>query len=203
MYYRLPSIAIFCAIINVAKGFSVQSKVVQAATTTPTTTTQQQQLSDDDDDGNGNGNRRSFLSKMLLVGGGLTMGNGIVPTLAAHAEELQQGSGGADSKFSVFTDSDIGFSFNVPKNWNQSEQKLPDRRRLVLFVDDKDGASGGGQGLDDLVFIAYTPVRADFTSLASFGSVDMVSQRNGNYYFYKIQKNTSMHETRYCESDTI
>ena len=74
-----------------------------------------------------------------------------------------------DSSLVTFTDPECNFSILVPSGWEKSVQELADRRKIVLFVDPK------SQG-KTLVFIAYTPVRDDFTSLGSFGSVDNVAQ---------------------------
>jgi hypothetical protein len=68
-----------------------------------------------------------------------------------------------------YEDEQCKFSMKVPSTWEKSTQSLPDRRKIVLYVKpDSDKKS--------LVFVAYTPVRSDFTSLGSFGSVDEVAQ---------------------------
>jgi len=41
----------------------------------------------------------------------------------------------------------------------------------VFFIDPNSGAED-----KNLIFVAYTPIRDDFTSLASFGSVDAIAQ---------------------------
>ena len=69
-----------------------------------------------------------------------------------------------------YGDPDFKFSFKVPTGWEKSIQSLPDRRKIVLYIKP-------GSDQKTLVFIAYTPVRSDFTSLGSFGSVDEVSRR--------------------------
>ena len=60
-----------------------------------------------------------------------------------------------------------GFTLQVPSSWTPSEQTLSDRRTLKLWMDPTDSQT--------FLFIAYTPVRDDFTSLGSFGSVDQVA----------------------------
>ena len=66
-----------------------------------------------------------------------------------------------------FQDAECKFSIGVPAGWEKTVQNLPDRRKIVLFFKpDSD--------MKTLVFVAYTPVRSDFTSLGSFGSVDEV-----------------------------
>lgn len=69
--------------------------------------------------------------------------------------------------YTTYDDPTHGFSMEVPANWVQSTQSLPDRRRIQVWTDPSDAQT--------LLFIAYTPVRDDFTSLASFGSVDQVA----------------------------
>ena len=109
-------------------------------------------------------NRRAFFVNIIGGSAAATIAN--IP-LTANAEE-----GKESSSLTLFQDTNVGFQMNVPSGWTQSEQKLPDRRRLVLFLNNNDE---GTKGSEDVVFVAYTPVRDDFTSLASFGSVDQVS----------------------------
>ena len=73
-----------------------------------------------------------------------------------------------------YKDPDCRFQISVPSKWEQTTQQLPDRRKIVLFVDptQKDMPEQD----KTLMFIAYTPIRDDFTSLSSFGSVDQVGQ---------------------------
>ena len=113
--------------------------------------------------------RRSFLST-IAVG---TAAASFINPLIANAEDEDTGA----SKMSLFKDSNVGFQLQIPSNWKKSEQKLPDRRRLTLFINENDESSSSNskKGPEDLIFVAYTPVRDDFTSLASFGSVEMVS----------------------------
>jgi PsbP len=67
----------------------------------------------------------------------------------------------------TFNDPTHGFSIELPSTWAMTEQQLFDRRRLLVWTDPSD--------VKTAVFIAYTPVRDDFTSLNSFGSVDQVA----------------------------
>lgn len=69
--------------------------------------------------------------------------------------------------WTTFNDSKNGFSIAVPSTWSQTEQELFDRRKIVVWTDPTDAATA--------IFIAYTPVRDDFTSLGSFGTVDQVA----------------------------
>ena len=81
------------------------------------------------------------------------------PKVASAAEELV-----------YYKDEECKFSIKVPVSWERSIQTLPDRRKLVLYIKPNSDQK-------TLVFFAYTPVRADFTSLGSFGSVDEVSDQ--------------------------
>ena len=71
------------------------------------------------------------------------------------------------SALKTFEDEVTGISLDVPVDWVASVQELPDRRKMNLWKDPDDTES--------LVFIAYTPVRDDFTSLGSFGTADVVA----------------------------
>jgi hypothetical protein len=75
----------------------------------------------------------------------------------------------ATTKFETYNDVKHGFSVLVPSEWTRTEQTLPDRRTILLWTDPTDAAGA------TFVFIAFTPVRDDFTSLSSFGSVDQVA----------------------------
>jgi len=70
---------------------------------------------------------------------------------------------------SPYDDKSCKFSINVPSEWVKTEQTLPDRRKIILYFKPESDQK-------TLMFIAYSPVRDDFTSLGSFGSVDEVAQ---------------------------
>lgn len=76
------------------------------------------------------------------------------------------------STLQPYEDSDFGFSLLVPSTWERSEQKLSGRRKAIFLTD----KPNNGNNIDTLLIIAYTPLRDDFTSLSSFGSVDEVAQ---------------------------
>ena len=99
--------------------------------------------------------RREFLSSSAA---GIIAGSGCLWPSSAFAEE----------NLVDFEDPVWKFSIKVPSGWDQSVQSLPDRRKIVLYIKPDSNQK-------TLCFIAYTPVRADFTSLGSFGSVDTVS----------------------------
>jgi hypothetical protein len=90
----------------------------------------------------------------------------ILPSIASAS--------GGGSDFKLFEDKECNFKISVPSTWEQSLQKLPDRRKLVLFVDPASKDKKDSE--KTIMFIAYTPVRDDFTSLGSFGSVEQVGQ---------------------------
>lgn len=75
----------------------------------------------------------------------------------------------AASSLTDFNDPQHGFSIKVPADWVATNQQLPDRRKINMWTDPNDPST--------LLFIAYTPVRADYTSLGSFGSVDQVAEQ--------------------------
>ncbi len=89
--------------------------------------------------------RRDFLKTSMAILGSTSAA--MIPNIA----------GAEDDKFTLFQDENSGFQIKVPQGWQQSEQNLPDRRRIVLFVND-DGSTD-----KDLMFVAFTPVRDDFT----------------------------------------
>ena len=74
---------------------------------------------------------------------------------------------GASISDGIYRDDLFKFQFKVPEGWTESTQELPDRRKIVLFSKDS----------TPIMFVAYTPIRDDFTSLGSFGSVDQVASQ--------------------------
>ncbi|CAM9914531.1 unnamed protein product [Choristocarpus tenellus] len=58
--------------------------------------------------------------------------------------------------------------FEVPTGWERAEAEISGRRKLVVFASSKTPGANA--------FITYTPVKPDFTSLGSFGSLDEVSK---------------------------
>ena len=67
-----------------------------------------------------------------------------------------------------YQDPECNFQMMVPADWDKSVQTLPDRRKIVLYIKPNSDKK-------TLLFFAYTPIRDDFTSLGSFGSVDEVA----------------------------
>jgi len=76
---------------------------------------------------------------------------------------------GVSAPLAPYEDTTCKFKIDVPSEWVKTEQELPDRRKIVLYFKPESNQK-------TLMFIAYTPTRADFTSLGSFGSVDEVAQ---------------------------
>jgi len=102
--------------------------------------------------------RRSWLTGAGLATSAL-LTQVAFPEIASAADKLE-----------TYEDINLNFQIKVPSNWEKQVQTLPDRRKILLFIDptsDKDKS---------LLFFAFTPVRDDFTSLSSFGSVDQVAQ---------------------------
>lgn len=75
-----------------------------------------------------------------------------------------------------YDDKNCGFRVKMPSGWETSTQELPDRRKIVFFIEPSTASSSAAEEDKTLAFIAYTPVRDDFTSISSFGSVDQVAQ---------------------------
>mmetsp|Transcript_32746 Transcript_32746/g.75351 ORF Transcript_32746/g.75351 Transcript_32746/m.75351 type:complete len:264 (-) Transcript_32746:1736-2527(-) len=70
-----------------------------------------------------------------------------------------------------YEDPKWNFRIDVPSAWSETTRELEgsgDRRTLVLFVDPADANTS--------LFIAYTPIRDDFTTLGSFGDVVSVGE---------------------------
>ena len=105
--------------------------------------------------------RRNFLGQAAAAAGvGVSL---VLPTQPALAAAVD---------LDAIEDKANGFKISVPKSWTKSSQSLPDRRKIDLYIDESAPASED----KTLLFLAYTPVRDDFTSLGSFGSVDEVAQ---------------------------
>ena len=80
----------------------------------------------------------------------------------------------AAEKFETYQNDALGFHISIPAGWEKIIQQLPDRRSITLFIDPTSGED------KTLMFIAKTPIQPDFTSLASFGSVDQVRLSTSN-----------------------
>ncbi|GMH93114.1 hypothetical protein TrVE_jg8480 [Triparma verrucosa] len=87
---------------------------------------------------------------------------------ASTAPSFTSAAESAPGGLETYSDKDYAFSLKYPASWVATRQELADRRVLELFVDPS--------ASDTSVFVAYTPVRDDYTSLSSFGSLDQVAQ---------------------------
>jgi len=117
--------------------------------------------------------RRSFFSRSLLVAG--TIISSTATTLPNPASIARAANTNNDDVFKLFEDINYGFRINVPPSWERSEQTLSGRRRAVFFTDPMSKNTETGT-METLGYVAYTPVRDDFTNLSSFGSVDEVGR---------------------------
>ncbi|KAL3827700.1 hypothetical protein ACHAXA_000573 [Cyclostephanos tholiformis] len=117
--------------------------------------------------------RRSFLANAGAVGAVSSLV--VVATTsrppASYAAAAEKTS---VSSYADYEDENYGFRLSVPSSWERSEQTLSGRRKATFFTDPSSTTPGGG--IETLCIVAYTPVRDDFTSLSSFGSVDEVGQ---------------------------
>ncbi|CAM9948634.1 unnamed protein product [Phaeothamnion confervicola] len=84
---------------------------------------------------------------------------------AVAASTLPPVAGAASTQ--TYTDQQYGITFDAPSSWTRDEKEITGRRRLIVFADPDDPTTNA--------FIAYTPIRGDFISLGSFGTVDDVS----------------------------
>jgi PsbP len=75
----------------------------------------------------------------------------------------------SEGKPQTLRDEKYGFTIDLPSNWSQLEDvtSLSDRRTIRVYTDPSDPSTS--------MVIVYTPIRDDFTSLNSFGSVDQVA----------------------------
>ena len=107
-------------------------------------------------------NRRDWLTSTLTTAVAVA-----VTTMGIFPQESRAATAATATDFITFNDVQHGFSIAIPSSWSKSETELNDRRKIIVWGDPNDAKTA--------LFIAYTPVRDDFTSLASFGSVDQVA----------------------------
>lgn len=141
----LPTLVVLLHIVGNSFAFTMPKNK-----TTRKATSQLMQSAGEENIGNKYGDRRKFMdiiSSAVVIGSTSTFFP--LPSLAAE-----------DDAFTVYKDENIGFQIKAPSGWDKSEQTLPDRRRLVLFINNEDGSA---TNKNDLMFIAYTPIRDDFT----------------------------------------
>jgi len=113
-----------------------------------------------------NGNELDEVTRRQVINSSLATALGYATTIFMPSKTTAIEGG-----FKVYEDKECNFKISVPSSWEKTVQQLPDRRKIVLFVDPASSVND-----KTLMFIAYTPVRDDFTSLGSFGSVEQVGQ---------------------------
>ena len=151
------SLLIASAGFTAVSGFS---GLTPSASSTPSVVTDQQQnqhVASADD------SRRNFLGKATAAALATSVSAFLPAAQPAFAAEVDLDN---------IEDPSNGFKISVPKSWTKSSQSLPDRRKIDLYIDESTPANED----KTLLFLAYTPVRDDFTSLGSFGSVEEVAQ---------------------------
>mmetsp|Transcript_28450 Transcript_28450/g.40253 ORF Transcript_28450/g.40253 Transcript_28450/m.40253 type:complete len:249 (-) Transcript_28450:103-849(-) len=104
--------------------------------------------------------RRDLLTSAALLTAGSLIAISDPPP--AKAEE-------PPTKYTLYKNENCGFQINVPSTWEKVVQQMPDRNEITLFLDPTSDRK-------TLLSMAFTPIRDDFTSLSSFGSVDQVAQ---------------------------
>jgi len=110
--------------------------------------------------------RRLFCTQSLATLAGAS-------TILSSNPSISYASDSAE--YTNYDDTSYGFTMKTPASWLQTEQKLSGRRKAIFFTD-PNSKDPDTDTIKTLAFIAYTPLRDDFTSLASFGSVDEVAQ---------------------------
>jgi len=113
--------------------------------------------------------RNVFASSVASVAAGFSSSLLIDPLSIGNAANADVISSSSSTPLTPYEDKSCKFSIDIPSEWAMSENTLPDRRKIILYF-----KPDSNQKI--LLFIAYTPVRDDFTSLGSFGSVDEVGQ---------------------------
>lgn len=110
--------------------------------------------------------RRGWLGRVAVATSSWWIVNQQQPPAVAETGVTASSS---NTKLTTFEDPKHGFSLRVPADWSESVRALNDRRTIRFWMDPTDSQT--------FVFIAYTPVRDDFTSLGSFGSVETVADQ--------------------------
>lgn len=151
---RAPSATLLLATAGISSVHGFSGKILSTPSVVTDQHQKQQHKSVD--------SRRNFLGKATAAALA-TSASVFLPTQPAHAAGID---------LDTIEDPSNGFKISVPKTWTKSSQSLPDRRKIDLYVDESTPASED----KTLMFLAYTPVRDDFTSLGSFGSVEEVAQ---------------------------
>jgi len=107
-----------------------------------------------------------YTSKLLLnchSWWSVTVASGVVAVVWSLALAPE-----SNPKLTIYNDPKHEFSVAVPVDWSFSKQSLPiwDHQELLLWTNPSDSKT--------LIFIEYTPVCDNYTSLGSFGTVDLL-----------------------------
>jgi PsbP len=106
--------------------------------------------------------RRHWLKTIATTGS-------LLPFLTVTVQPSFAAPAPSPSSFQTYADKKYGFSIDIPSNWNKMNDvtALSDRRSIVVYTDPNEPSTS--------ILIVYTPIRDDYTSLSSFGSVDQVA----------------------------
>jgi PsbP len=142
----LPALLFANAVLN-ATSFSLP----QLASVSPRNPSVCYTMTDAAEDGM----RRTWMLQSFSAASVLTVGS----SAAVAVSEAKQ----------TCRDEKYGFTIDFPSSWSKMEDitSLSDRRTISVFTDPSDPSTS--------LLIVYTPIRDDFTSLNSFGSVDQVA----------------------------
>jgi hypothetical protein len=107
--------------------------------------------------------RNLLLTTTAATGGLLVLGDGVANGNVANAAATTM------TNYQTYNDEKYGFSITIPTTWNKMNEvtSLGDRRSIVVYTDPTIPSTS--------IIIVYTPIRDDYTSLNSFGSVDQVA----------------------------
>ena len=73
----------------------------------------------------------------------------------------------ADIPLDTYTDKEYGVSFGIPKGWQAVPNELADGRVLIAATDPTDPEFN--------LYIIFSPIAGDYTSLGAFGNIDYVA----------------------------
>jgi len=105
--------------------------------------------------------RRAALSSLAVLSSQASVSS--LAVLSGQASAVDK----PGAELQLHKDREYGDNFLVPSGWAASENELSGGRKLVAFADPGDS--------DSNIFILWTPLAADYTSLGSFGNINYVS----------------------------
>mmetsp|Transcript_24988 Transcript_24988/g.70385 ORF Transcript_24988/g.70385 Transcript_24988/m.70385 type:complete len:319 (-) Transcript_24988:195-1151(-) len=103
--------------------------------------------------------RREFLGRAGAAALAAALAGASSPVYAKEAE--------ATAGLERYTDPRYGVSFGLPAGWKATPNELEGGRRIVIATSPGDDSTN--------IFLAFTPIRPDYTSLGSFGNIDFVA----------------------------